>query len=171
MFGPYNAVQTPSYAPLVRGAPSMSEVVISDGPIDFPRVVSVDILLALGPQACVLHGADVRPGGAIVVESGESVRTESVPKIETNALPVRVYRLPLADTADRCGAPPAAAGLVGLATVARLCRLVGDEALRRAVSMRVPRDARASNLTALEAGFRLADACGATVRDVAAEGR
>ena len=148
IFGPHEAVQTQSYAPLVRGAPSMSEVVISDGPIDFPVVERADVLLALVQDAFDQHVATVRPGGTVVVEVGT---------VETSAAPqgVRVLALPLTRTATDCGAPAIAATLVGLAVVARLTGLVPDDALRQAVRLRVPREARESNLAALEAGFLL----------------
>jgi 2-oxoglutarate ferredoxin oxidoreductase subunit gamma len=152
IFGPLNAVQTQSYAPLVRGAPSMSEVVISDEPIDYPMVEQADVLLALVQDAFDEHRAAVRPGGTIIVEES------AVDSAAASA--VRVLRLPLAATAARCGAPPIAATMVGLGVVARVTGLVSDEALRAAVRLRVPREGRDLNLAAMEAGLVLATALG-----------
>lgn len=145
IFCPLNAVQTQSYAPLARGAPSMSDVVISDEPIDFPMVEQADVLLALAQSAFDVHASSVRQTGTIVME--EAVEGTGI----------HVLRLPLVRTAVDCGAPPIAASIVGLAVVARLTRLVPDAALREAVRLRVPRDSREANLAALDAGFRLAD--------------
>ncbi len=47
-----NAVQTQSYGPEARGGASKAEVVISDGEIDYPKVMDADVLLAMGQEAC-----------------------------------------------------------------------------------------------------------------------
>lgn len=150
IFGGLEAVQTQTYAPLVRGAPSMSEVVISEQPVDFPGVEQADILLALVQDAFDEHAPTVRAGGTIVVESTA---------VDTSAAPqgVRVLSLPLNRIAADCGAPSIAATLVALGVVGRLIGRVPDEALRQAVRLRVPREGRDRNLAALEAGFRLLD--------------
>jgi len=172
IFGSLNAVQTQSYAPLVRGAPSMSEVVISDQAIDFPMVEEADILLALVQDAFDEYAAAVRPGGTIIVEES-AVDTSAVSAgwsadsevraansdargAGSNARP-RLVPLPLARTATECGAPSIAATIVALGAVARLTGLIEDEAMRQAVRLRVPRDSRERNLAALEAGFSLAE--------------
>jgi 2-oxoglutarate ferredoxin oxidoreductase subunit gamma len=41
-----NAIQTQSYGPEARGGASKAEVIISDKEIDFPEVISADILVA-----------------------------------------------------------------------------------------------------------------------------
>src|SRR3990170_2577148 len=62
-----NAVQSQSYGAQQRGGPSQSEVVISDGEIDYPRVVSADILVALTQEACDQHYMNLRKGGVLIV--------------------------------------------------------------------------------------------------------
>lgn len=142
-----HAVQTQSYAPLVRGAPSMSEVIISDAPIDFPVVEDADVLLALAQDSIDEHGAHVKPGGCIIIpESG--VRAEAPEGI-------RVLALPLSRAAQEAGAAPIAATIVGLGVIARLIGVVPHDAVREAVRLRVPREGRDANLGALEAGLGL----------------
>ena len=48
----YNAVQTQSYGPESRGGATKSEVVISRGEIDYPKVSKCDVLLAMTDEAC-----------------------------------------------------------------------------------------------------------------------
>lgn len=149
IFGSLNAVQTQSYAPLVRGAPSMSLVVISDRAIDFPLVEAADILLALVQDAFDEHVGTVRAGGIVIVE-------ETAVNTAAASASVRTLRVPLARSAAQCGAPPIAATMVGLGMVCRLTGVISDDAIRQAVALRVPREQRDSNLAALEAGFALA---------------
>ncbi|MDP2727657.1 MAG: 2-oxoacid:acceptor oxidoreductase family protein, partial [Dehalococcoidia bacterium] len=65
-----NAVQSQSYGVQQRGGPSQSEVIISDGDIDYPRIVSADILVALTQEACDQHFLNLRKGGTLIVDSG-----------------------------------------------------------------------------------------------------
>lgn len=143
-----NAVQTQSYAPLVRGAPSMSEVIISDADIDFPVVEQSDVLVALVQDAYDEHAVHARPGSWIVVpSSGVTVGEQGG---------ARCVSLPLAQAASDAGAPSIAVTMVALGVVSRLLGVVPDDAMREAVRLRVPRDTREANLRALEAGFVLA---------------
>ena len=45
------AVQTQSYGPEARGGASKSEVVIADGEIDHPEVLSADVVVTLSQEA------------------------------------------------------------------------------------------------------------------------
>ncbi|RKY44545.1 MAG: 2-oxoacid:ferredoxin oxidoreductase subunit gamma, partial [Candidatus Neomarinimicrobiota bacterium] len=53
-----NATQSQSYGPEARGGASRSEVIISDGEIDYPKAMKLDLLLALTQEACDLYIKD-----------------------------------------------------------------------------------------------------------------
>ena len=58
LFDGKEAVQTQSYGPEARGGASKCEVVISDTKVDYPKVESPDILVAMSNEALlkyVLH--------------------------------------------------------------------------------------------------------------------
>jgi len=143
-----NAVQTQSYAPLVRGAPSMSEVIISDAEIDFPVVEEADVLLALVQDSFDEHASKVRPGGLIVAADRGVV-------IPENWDGAAVRQLPLAQAALDAGAAPIAATMVGCGAILRRIEVVPLEAMAQAVRLRVPREVRDANVRALEAGYAL----------------
>jgi 2-oxoglutarate ferredoxin oxidoreductase subunit gamma len=65
-----NAVQTQSYGPEARGGASKSEVVISDGEIDYPKATAPDFLLALTTDAYRNYGLPMKRG-TIIVDSTE----------------------------------------------------------------------------------------------------
>src|SRR5512136_2327458 len=73
------AVQTQSYGPEARGGASKSEVVISDGEIDHPEVLSADVVLTLSQEAFKKFGSGVKPGGLLIVDS-ERVDSSSTPQ-------------------------------------------------------------------------------------------
>jgi len=45
-------VQSQRYGPEMRGGKSISEVIVSDMGIDYPRVLKLDLLIALTQAAC-----------------------------------------------------------------------------------------------------------------------
>src|SRR5512138_1526810 len=63
------AVQSQSYGPEARGGASKSEVIISDGPIDYPKVTKCDALLALTQEACDKYSHDLKEGGVLLYDT------------------------------------------------------------------------------------------------------
>ena len=55
LFDGKNAVQTQSYGPEARGGASKTEVVISDEPIDYPKVQAPDIFIAMSQTALMKY--------------------------------------------------------------------------------------------------------------------
>ncbi|MEA3375983.1 MAG: 2-oxoacid:acceptor oxidoreductase family protein, partial [Chloroflexota bacterium] len=47
-----NVVQTQSYGPEARGGASRSEIVISEGEIDHPKVLEPNVTLCMSQEAC-----------------------------------------------------------------------------------------------------------------------
>jgi len=63
------AVQSQSYGPEARGGASKSEVIISDGPIDYPKVTKCDALLAMTQEACNKYSDDLKDDGVLLYDS------------------------------------------------------------------------------------------------------
>lgn len=138
-----NAVQSQSYGAQQRGGPSQSEVVISTGEIDYPRVVSADILVALTQEACDKHYLNLRKGGILIVDSG------LVDRVPTS----HAYRVPVTELSRKATGRPIAASIVALGLLAELTGVVSEEALRATLAVESPRGALDLNLRALEAGI------------------
>lgn len=62
------AAQSQSYGPEARGGTCKAEVVISDGPIDFPKVEDSDLLLALTQDALEKYIRQARPGSVVMYD-------------------------------------------------------------------------------------------------------
>ena len=62
------AVQTQSYGPEARGGAARSEVVVASEPIDYPRVLEADVVVALSQPGYDRFGRDPAPGAIVVVE-------------------------------------------------------------------------------------------------------
>lgn len=141
-----NAVQTQSYGPEARGGASKSEVIISDGEIDYPEVLQADILVALSDEAYRKFRQNVHPGGLVIVDS------EKVENPDPRDVQLPITRLAFETTGREITANTVALGvLVGLSGV------VSRQAIERAVQARAPRGTEEMNRKALEAGFAAAE--------------
>ncbi|MDL2280226.1 2-oxoacid:acceptor oxidoreductase family protein, partial [Selenomonadales bacterium OttesenSCG-928-I06] len=63
------AIQTQSYGPEARGGASKSEVLISDENIDYPKVLSADVMLTMSQAACDKYINALKPGGKLIIDT------------------------------------------------------------------------------------------------------
>jgi 2-oxoglutarate/2-oxoacid ferredoxin oxidoreductase subunit beta len=64
-----NAVQTQVYGAAARGGATRSDVIISDAPINYPKVNQSNFLVCLTQEAYAKYSPIVRPGGLLVTDS------------------------------------------------------------------------------------------------------
>jgi len=155
------AVQTQSYGPESRGGASKSEVVISDQEIDYPKVTSPDLFLAMTQEACNGYIRDVKPGGIVILDE---FFVETWPK----DVDARVYALPLTKLAKEAAGKTIVANIVALGAIAALSGIVSREAIEKAVLARVPKGTEEMNKKALAAGFEVVEKMDANRRPTAA---
>ena len=138
-----NVVQTQSYGPEARGGASRSEVVISHGDIDYPKVMSSDLLLCMSQESCDKFYSQLKEDGCIVVDSTFVRRVPSH----------RAISVPISDLAEEATGRRITASIVALGVICGLSGVVSRSALEQAVAGRVPRGTEELNLKALAAGF------------------
>jgi len=136
-----------AFGPEARGGAARGDVVIADGPLDYPVSQEVDVLLALTQEAAQRHAASVRPGGVVIADTS---RVREVPPG-----PYRAWRLPVYRSVREVLGTEAPGNVACLGVLAAVTGLVTAEALGQAVRDRFRRDGVAQNLKALEVGLRL----------------
>jgi 2-oxoglutarate ferredoxin oxidoreductase subunit gamma len=139
------AVQTQSYGPESRGGASKSEVVISDQEIDYPKVTSPDLLLAMTQEACDKYVGDLKEGGVALLDSFYVERTPE--GVEG------VHLLPLTTIAKDGIGKVIVANIVALGAIVALSKVVSKESAEKAILDRVPKGTEEMNLRAFNAGF------------------
>lgn len=144
-----NAIQTQSYGPESRGGASKSEVIISEGEIDYPKVLIPDFLLVMSQEAADIYGGNIREGGLTLVDS------TYVEKVTVGT--GRVIRLPLTELARERVGREIVANIVALGALVALSGAVSPESLERAVLRRVPKGTEGLNRKALAVGREAAE--------------
>ena len=144
------STQVQSYGPEARGGACKSEVVISDEEISFPMVIGPEFFIALSQEALDKYIGDLPEGKTLIVD-------EDLVKNIPERKGIRIHRLPMTRVADRKLKNRMFTNIVMIGAVTEFTGLVSREAMREAVKNIVPRATIEKNLTALEAGFTLAE--------------
>ena len=142
-----NVVQTQSYGPEARGGASRSEVVISDGEIDFPKVLRPNVTLCMSQEACDRYARQTVKGGVLILDADHVVRAPTTHAVS----------LPLTTLARQAAGRDVAANVVALGLLAGLTGIVSHESLEHAVRARAPEGTTDVNLKALAAGREAAE--------------
>ncbi len=140
-----NAVQTQSYGPEARGGASRSEVIISNGSIDYPKVSKSDILLALTEEAVIKYKGSLKEDGLLILDSS----------IEKPEGPYKILSVPILKTAEERVGKSIVANIVALGTLTAATNIVSKEAIEKAVMDRVPKGTEELNKKALYEGYKL----------------
>jgi 2-oxoglutarate ferredoxin oxidoreductase subunit gamma len=139
--------QTQSYGPEARGGTCKAEVVISDGPIDYPKVSRPDFLLALNQASLNTYFGDLKPTGLLIVDS------TLVSKVPTG----KTVSIPFTKIAREELGTDLVANMVALGALCFLSKDVSQESLEEALLSRVPPGMEEINLKALRAGAKAAE--------------
>jgi 2-oxoglutarate ferredoxin oxidoreductase subunit gamma len=147
-----NAVQTQSYGPEARGGASRADLVISDGPIRYPKVINPHSLVCLTQEAYHRYANIVRPGGLLLSDS----RFVTVsPRVDARQVSLPMYERVL-ETLGKA----ISFNICVLGALVGLTRVVQTESLAKAIDARVPPETRATNQEALNIGLGLAEESG-----------
>lgn len=146
LFDGKNAAQTQSYGPEARGGACASEIVISKDPIDYPKVIKPDVLVAMSQEAYLEYCGDIKDGGLIILD-------KDLVSVEDRRRGVRYTEIPSTAVAEELGSK-VVANIVMLGSLVALTGVVSREAIMRSVKERFPKHAEL-NLSALEKGMKL----------------
>lgn len=137
-------VQTQSYGPEARGGASKAEVILSDSPVKYPKVIIPEYLLLMSQKAADLYADKVAEGGIVLVDSS------SVPKLPS--VKSQVINLPITQLAIEKIGNILAANVMAIGALAAIGNLVSLEALEEATRNRLPKFADL-NVGALRLGW------------------
>jgi len=138
--------QTQSYGPEARGGSSKSEVIVSDEEIDYPKVMSLDLLLVMNQKSCDEFYPDLKSDGILIVDSTFVTQIPS-PK---------AFLVPFTHIAREKLKREVVANIVALGALSQLTPIVSAKAIESAVLARVPKGTEKLNREALRAGMNAA---------------
>jgi 2-oxoglutarate ferredoxin oxidoreductase subunit gamma len=143
-----NAVQAQAYGPEARGGATRADVIISDSPIRFPKVINPHILVCLTQEAYDKFARIIRPGGLLLTDM-KFVKTAR--KADARQVELDMYRTVI----DNIG-KPIVFNICMLGAFIELTGLVRMESIAKTIEGKIPHDFLPMNRKALELGADLA---------------
>ena len=139
--------QSQTYEPTSRGGFCNSDLVVTDGEVDYPLVTALDCLVLLDRMAVKPSWPLLKPGALVIAD------TRLCPELPQGDY--RIYHLPLTRTAIELGSERVA-NIVALGALAARANLCEHKVLEQAVRAETPKSFLDLNLDALGAGYKLA---------------
>ncbi|MCK4656835.1 MAG: 2-oxoacid:acceptor oxidoreductase family protein [candidate division Zixibacteria bacterium] len=143
-----NAAESCSYGPEARGSESRAEIIISDETIDYPKVDTVDFLMALTQEAYDKYIPDLVSNGILVVD--QNVRTND------QATDKKLFSVPFLEIAESSCGRPNMVNIVALGFFAQINDVTGVKYIRQAILARIPKKSEDIYMKAYEAGLEAA---------------
>jgi 2-oxoglutarate ferredoxin oxidoreductase subunit gamma len=138
-------VQTESYGPEARGGYSRSDVIISDNPIDYPKLQAADLLVALSQDSADGYTRFLRRDGIFIYDSEKVANPPAFPGVSIG--------LPITLMAKEETGRPQPANVLALGLVAKITGVVSEGSLSKAVVETVPKGTVDVNSKALCKGL------------------
>jgi len=142
-----NAVLIQSYGPEARGGASSAQVIISDEPIWYPRIISTSVLVAMSQEGWSKYHSELGEGGIAIIDE-DLVTPEPPPPAG-----VRLLKVPATRIAEGLGRR-IVANIVMLGFLAAVTDFITREAFEEAIRTSVPRGTEELNLRAFEEGYK-----------------
>jgi 2-oxoglutarate ferredoxin oxidoreductase subunit gamma len=153
IFDKNEAVQTQSYGPEARGGASKCEVVISDGKIDYPKVQSPDILVAMSNEALIKYIVDLKDEGTLIVDPGTTDIEDVRDFIDQHN--IKVFNAPATKTANDEIGLKIVANIVMVGAITKITGVISENEAIEAIKDSVPAGTEEKNINAFNAGYNL----------------
>jgi 2-oxoglutarate ferredoxin oxidoreductase subunit gamma len=153
IFDKNEAVQTQSYGPEARGGASKCEVVISDDKIDYPKVQSPNILVAMSNEALIKYIVDLKDEGTLIVDPGTTDIEDVRDFIDQHN--IKVFKAPATKTANDEIGLKIVANIVMVGAITKITGVISENAAVEAIKDSVPAGTEEKNINAFNAGYNL----------------
>ena len=139
------ATMTQNFGPEARGGACSAQLIISDTAVLYPYVTQPDIMVIMSQEAYNRFAQELKPGGTLIIEE-DLVRVSDLNRDK------KVYSIPATRFAEELG-KRMVLNLVMVGFFTAVTKLLGADAVRKAVADSVPAAFRELNLKAFEKGF------------------
>lgn len=142
-----NAVQTQAYGAAARGGATRSDVIISDAPINYPKVSQPNILVCLTQEAYAKYAAIIRPGGVLLTDPRFVTTQRKVDAVQ--------HELPMYESVMEKIGKPIVLNICVMGAVIGLTGVACQGAVEKVLAQRLPPAFLEINRQALQLGYEL----------------
>ena len=138
-----NVANSERYGAAARGGVTVSEIVISDQEIDYPKVTAADCIIALSQEGYDRYKHRLKKDGILIADLFYVKTFEHK----------NVYLIPFSEMVRDKTGREIGTNIAALGAFVRITKIVSDSAIKKAVKNRVPKGTEKSNLEILDIGL------------------
>jgi 2-oxoglutarate ferredoxin oxidoreductase subunit gamma len=139
------ATMIQAFGPEARGSACSAQVIVSSDPIDYPYIVSPQIVIVMSQEAYSRFSPELVKGGTLITEE-ELVVPHNLRK------DIKHFSIPATRIAEELG-KRIVLNIVMMGFMTAVTELLDPEAMRKAVTASVPKGTEELNLRAFEEGY------------------
>jgi 2-oxoglutarate ferredoxin oxidoreductase subunit gamma len=139
------ATMIQAFGPEARGSACSAQVIVSSDPIDYPYIVSPQIVIVMSQEAYSRFSPELAKGGTLITEE-ELVVPHNLRK------DVKHFSIPATRIAEELG-KKLVLNIVMMGFMTAVTKLLDPDAMRKAVTASVPKGTEDLNLRAFERGY------------------
>ena len=124
----------------------MTEVIVSNEEIDYPKAIKLDLLLAMNQKSCDEYYRDLKEDGMLIVDS------TFVTQVPTS----KAIQIPFTRIAREKFHREIVANVISLGAITEFMEIISPRDMELAVLARVPKETEKLNRDALKAGVAAA---------------
>ena len=142
-----NAVQSQSYGPEARGGATRTDIIVSDAPINFPKVIQPNIVVSLTQEAYNKFSGIIRPGGMLLTDT-RFVTIER--KVDAQQREIPIYETVMSEIGK-----PIVFNICMLGALVALTDVVRPQSVMKTIKTRIPESFFDMNQKAFDLGIQL----------------
>jgi 2-oxoglutarate ferredoxin oxidoreductase subunit gamma len=142
-----NAVQSQSYGPEARGGATRSDIIVSNAPINFPKVIQPNILVSLTQEAYNKFSGIIRPGGLLLTDP-RFVTIER--KVDAQQKEIPMYETVMSEIGK-----PIVFNICMLGALIALTDVVRPQSVMKTIETRIPASFFDMNQKAFDIGIQI----------------
>ncbi len=140
-----NATMIQAFGPEARGSACSSQIIVSQDPIDYPYIISPQIMIVMSQEAYTKFSPELASGGILITEE-ELVHPYNLRK------DLKHFSIPATRIAEELG-KKMVLNIVMMGFMTAVTEIVEPEAMRKAVKASVPKGTEELNLSAFNKGY------------------
>ena len=142
-----NAVQSQTYGPEARGGATRSDVIISQSPINSPKIIEPNVLVCLTQAAYNKFSGIIRPGGLLLTDAHYVTIAR---KVDAQQKEIPMYKTVMSEVGK-----PIVFNICMLGTLVGLTNIVKPESVMQVIQARIPESFIEMNRKAFDLGIQL----------------
>lgn len=141
-----NATLTQSYGPESRGGACSAQIIISDEEVDYPKVITPNVMVIMSKEAYLKFSKDLIKGGILLYDD------DLVEYDETQHSAIKAYGISATRMAEQLG-KKIVANIIMIGFLSAISKVITKSSAEKAILSSIPKGTEELNIMAFQKGY------------------